>query len=188
MKKAVIVHCWGGNPEYCWYPWAKNELEAKGFEVKVPAMPNTEEPRLLEWLPYLQETVGEVDENTYLIGHSVGCITILRFLEQLPADKKVGGVVLVAGFTDDISHIEEVGDELKSFFEAPILWDEIKPKANKFTVILSDDDPYVDLKYGNEFKEKLGAKIVVKEGMKHFSGGVDGEESCDELPAILEVI
>lgn len=27
--KVIIVHCWGGNPDHCWYPQTKRELEAK---------------------------------------------------------------------------------------------------------------------------------------------------------------
>ena len=29
MKRAFIIHGWGGHPEERWYPWAKNELEKK---------------------------------------------------------------------------------------------------------------------------------------------------------------
>lgn len=55
MPKAIIVHCWDGYPEYCWYPQTKKELEALGFEVVVPAMPETGAPKLSLWLPKLQE-------------------------------------------------------------------------------------------------------------------------------------
>lgn len=55
MKRAVIVHCWGGYPEYCWYPNVKTKLQEAGFEVQVPAMPDTDKPKLNEWLPTLQK-------------------------------------------------------------------------------------------------------------------------------------
>lgn len=45
MKRAIIIHCWEGYPEYCWYPYAKNKLEEKGFQVEVPAFPDTENPK-----------------------------------------------------------------------------------------------------------------------------------------------
>lgn len=63
MKRAIIVHCWGGYPEYCWYPNAKAELEKAGFNVQVPAMPNTDNPKLSEWLPKLQEVVGNLERE-----------------------------------------------------------------------------------------------------------------------------
>jgi len=188
MNRVVIVHCWDGYPEYCWYPWVKKELEAKGFEVTVPAFPETNTPNLGKWLLVLKQVVGTPDEDTYLVGHSVGCITILRYLESLKKGQKVGGVVLVAGFTSDLSYVDGIEDELKNFFETPIQWDVIKDKANKFVAIHSDDDPYVALKYGDIFKEKLSAELIIKHGMKHFSGPVDKEDSCTELPGVVESV
>lgn len=183
MKKVVIVHCWSGYPEYCWYPQTKKELEAKGFEVLVPAMPDIDLPKLSLWLPKLKETIGEPDEDLYLVGHSAGCITILRYLEQLPHNKQVGGVVLVAGFTDDLGN-----PELKNFFETPVAFDKIKTKAKSFVAINSDNDPYVALKYGDIFKEKLGADLIVKHEMGHFSGPVDDTKSITSLPDVSKTI
>lgn len=121
MKRAIIVHCWSGTPDYCWYPWVKQQLEAKGFTVTVPAMPETDEPKLKLWLPKLIETVGEPDEELYLIGHSAGCITIMRYLEQLPANVKIGGIVFVAGFTHNLGF-----EELTNFFTTALDFDKIK--------------------------------------------------------------
>lgn len=183
MKKVVIIHCWDGYPEYCWYPQTKKELEEKGFEVEVPVMPETDLPKLSLWFPKLKEVVGEPDEDLYLVGHSAGVITILRYLEQLEGGKKVEGVVMVAGFTDDLGY-----EELKSFFETPIDFEKIKTRANHFVAIHSDNDPYVPLKHGDIFKEKLGAKLIVKIGMGHFSGPVDDTKSITFLPEVSEVI
>lgn len=179
MKRAVIVHCWDGTPNYCWYPQTKKELEEKGFKVEVPQMPETNLPKLSLWLPKLKEVVGEPDEDLYLIGHSSGCITIMRYLEQLSSDLMIGGVVLVAGFTDDLGY-----KELSNFFETPINFEKIKQHCKNFVAINSDNDPYVDVKYGKEFEEKLGAKLIIKHNMGHFSGPVDNEESCTNLPDV----
>jgi predicted alpha/beta hydrolase family esterase len=67
-KRVIIIHGYGGSPEINWIPWLKAELEKQGIAVSVPAMPNTDAPQLSEWLPYLQEVVGEPDENTASIG------------------------------------------------------------------------------------------------------------------------
>lgn len=181
-KKVIIVHCWDGYPDYCWYPQTKRELEEKGFEVIVPEMPETNVPKLSLWLPTLQK-IAEPHENLYLVGHSAGVITILRYLEQLPKGKKIGGAILIAGFTDDLGF-----DELKNFFTTPIDFEKIKSKANSFVAIHSDNDPYVDVKYGKIFKEKLGADFIIKQNMGHFSGPVDNEESCISLPDVASSI
>lgn len=31
MKRVILVHCWEGYPDYCWYPQTEKELEEKGF-------------------------------------------------------------------------------------------------------------------------------------------------------------
>jgi uncharacterized protein len=182
-KRVIIVHCWSGYPEYCWYPYAKDELEKRGFEVLVPAMPDTDEPKLTEWLPKLKEVVGIADKNTYLIGHSLGCITIMRYLETLSADQKVGGVVFVAGFTDDLGF-----DEIKNFFETPIDFEKIKSRTYKFIAIVSDDDPFVPLDRSDILKEKFGAELIIKHKARHFSGAADGEQACTELPDVVEAV
>ena len=124
MKRAIVAHCWGGSPNYCWYPWVKKELENQGFEVAVPAFPDTDNPKFDEWLSKLKETVVESDEDLYLIGHSLGCITIMRYLESLGENQKVGGVVFVAGFNENVGF-----EEIQSFFETPMDLEKIKNKT-----------------------------------------------------------
>ncbi|MBI5732754.1 alpha/beta hydrolase [Candidatus Jorgensenbacteria bacterium] len=183
MRKAVIIHCWDGYPTYCWYPKVKSELEAFDFTVEVPAMPETNSPALSRWLPTLTEAVGSPNENLYLVGHSVGCITIIRYLESLKDDQNVGGVVFVAGFTDDLGY-----KELSNFFETSINFPKIKTRSKSFVAIHSDNDPYVSLKHGEIFKTELGAELIIKHAMQHFSGPRDDEKSCTSLPDVTEAI
>src|SRR3972149_8166751 len=180
-KRAVIVHCWEGYPEYCWYPQTKKELEAAGFEVFVPAMPETDNSKLSLWFPKLQEVIGSPDENLYLIGHSIGCATILRYLENIDEAEKIGGAVFVAGFT------ENPGDDgSRTFFDEPFDFEKIKKSVkNGVTAIFSDNDPHVDLKFAEIFREKLGAKIIIKHKMGHFSGSIENEKACHELPDVV---
>lgn len=159
MKRAVIIHCWGGHPGYCWYPDTRRELQAAGYAVAVPAMPDSEHPRLQQWLSALQQAAGQPDHGIALIGHSAGCITILRYLETLGAGERVGSVVLVAGFTDDLGY-----QELKSFFATPIDFPKIRVRAERFVAIHSDNDPYVPLRYGEILHRELNAELIVKPG------------------------
>jgi hypothetical protein len=184
MKRVVIVHCWDGTPSYCWYPWTKAQLEEKGFMVEVPAMPDTSHPNLTAWLPKLKKVIGSPDEDLFLIGHSVGVITILRYLEQLSPDAKVGGLVLVAGFTDPLGF-----EQLESYFTKPVDFEAIKSHIAKGSILIhSDNDQYVPVRYGEGLKNKLNAKLIVLKNMGHFSGAVDKEDSCTELPEIVKAI
>jgi len=181
MKRAIIIHCWEGYPEYCWYQRTKKELEAKGFKVDVPLMPNTDNPQLSEWLPHLKKIIGKPDENLYLIGHSLGNPTIFRYLETLRYTETIGGAVLVAGYSDDLGF-----KELSNFFRTPINFKNIKKHCKKFVAIHSDNDPYVSLSYGEEIKNKLGAELIIKHNMGHFSGAIESEKSCTSLPDVAK--
>lgn len=183
MKRAVIIHCWEGYPEYCWYPWVKKELKEKGFVVTVPQMPETATPNLAKWGAKLKKVIGEPNEELFLIGHSLGCITILRYLESLNGKKQIGGVVFVAGFSDNVGYTE-----LDSFFKTPVNFAKVKERAKGFVAIASDNDPHVPLSYLDVFKQKLGATTITKHAMGHFSGAIEGEESCVELPDVVAVI
>jgi uncharacterized protein len=174
MKRAFIVHCWEGAPELNWYPSVKKELEALGYEVTVPAFPDP--PMMASWVPQLSVAIGEPDEETILIGHSIGCATILRYLETQPDHEKFGKVILVAGFTDDMGH-----PELKNFFPRPYDWAELKKHAAQYIYMYSDNDPEVEPKYADEFAVRLGAKKVLVPGRGHF----DKDDMAKDLPEVV---
>jgi len=132
-KRVFLIHGWEGYPEEGWRPWLKKELEKRGFKVFVPAMPDTKNPHIDKWLPHLIETVGKPSENDYFVGHSLGCITILKLLEGLAENEKVGGVILVAGFTYNLGY-----KEISSFFQKPVDFNKIKSHCEKFIAIHSD--------------------------------------------------
>jgi len=183
MKKVIIIHCWEGYPEYCWYPYVREKLEGYGFHVSVPAFPHTKLPQLNQWLDMLRDVVGVPHEEIILVGHSIGAVTIVRYLEKLMEGQKIGGAVLVAGFTDDLGY-----KELANFFVEPMDLSAAKRYSKGFVAIHSDNDPYVSLKYGDIFRDQLGAELIIKHAMKHFSGSADTEGSCIELPDVVEAV
>ena len=63
-KRVFIIHGWDGHPNEGWFPWLKQGLEARGFEVFVPQLPEPEKPRIYNWIPKIQEVVGMPDEQT----------------------------------------------------------------------------------------------------------------------------
>src|SRR2546427_13257531 len=77
-------------------PWLKGQLELKGFTVAAPAMPRTEAPAIGAWISHLRREVGETGEAAYYVGHSIGCQTIIRHLEQLPASGTARGATVLA--------------------------------------------------------------------------------------------
>jgi len=190
QKRVYIIHGWDGYPEEGWFPWLKKELESKGFIVTVPLLPNNEEPRIKNWIPALQQIVNNPDEQTYFIGHSMGCQAIIRYLETLPENNKVGGAIFVAGFFKSLSNLEDeevVRDVANEWLKTPINLQKAKKHLNKSIAIFSDDDPYVPLDNQDEFKNILNSKIIIEHKKKHFSGSTGTIELPIALEAILEI-
>lgn len=182
MKRIFIIHRWDGKPEGDWYPWLKNELEKKGFFVEVPSMPDTSEPKMEKWVSFLKKTVGKVDENTFFVGHSIGCQTILRYIESLKNNEKVGGCVFVAGwFNLDNLEDEEVRKVVKPWIETLLDFDKIKKKVKKIIVFISNNEPYGFVKENAKiFIEKLGAKVIIEKERGHFTED-DGIKKVDAV-------
>lgn len=199
MKKRVfIIHGYGAKPSDNWFPWLKEKLEKKGFEVFVPQMPDTDEPTIQKWLPHFQKIVGECDENTYFVGHSLGTITILKYLESLPANQKAGGVVLVGGFSEAIGF-----EKLSSFTKKPLDYEKVKSSLNlrtrarginssgdgkllkkRIVAIHSTDDKTVSYKFSEIIRDKLGAKLITLRGAGH----INAKSGYFKLPEALESI
>ena len=188
MKKRVfIVHRWDGSPESDWYPWFKKELKKNNFEVYVLVMPHSENPIIEDWISYLRDSVGKPDQKTYLIGHSLGGQTILRYLEILPSERKIGGVVFVASFFTLKGLTSEEKKVAKPWLETPIDLARAKQQANKFVAIFSDNDPYVSLDNQDDFKNKLGSKIIVEHQKGHFNEAAGITQLPIVLKSLLEI-
>jgi uncharacterized protein len=189
-KRVFIIHGWDGYPEEGWFPWLKRELEACNFEVQVPQMPQPGEPRINNWIPELQKIVSNPDEQTYFVGHSMGCQAIARYLESLPGNVRIGGVIFVAGFFKRLTNLEDddtVRSVSKEWLETPISLEKIKTHINKSVAIFSDDDPYVPVDNREEFENVLGSKIIIEHNKGHFSGSTGITKLPIALKAILDI-
>src|SRR5262245_42142580 len=111
MKNAYIIHGWGGNPKEKMLQWVAREFGKLGYAVTIPAMPNADGPEIQAWIEKLNQTV-ELTDETVLIGHSIGCQAVLRYLEQAPGAAKAAAVILIAPWMElDEETIKEEGPE-----------------------------------------------------------------------------
>lgn len=178
MKNAVIVHGWGATSKSNWFPWLAEELKKVGFKVTVPDFPNTEHPILSEWLHHFRQMVS-VDENTILIGHSLGVPFILRFLEQCPKEKNIKAAFLVAGFDHSLGIAE-----IDNFVDKSFDWKKIKSSSKLFFVINSDNDPYIPLPIGENLAKKLNTNLIVEHNAGHINDP-SGFLSYPHLPQLI---
>lgn len=181
MNKIYIVHCWDGTKDDGWYPWLDDKISNENNEVIRFNMPNTAHPKIEEWVAELDKQVNDLGEKTYFVGHSIGCQTIMRYLERKNIDR-IGGMLFVASWLDLLP--EAINDD-ESFnvaypwIHTPIDFEKIKRITNKITCIFSNNDYFVSLTQQDVFK-KLNAKIVIVNDKGHISAD-DGVEELDEI-------
>ena len=183
------MHGWDGNPDEPVLKWLRLELEKLDWKVVAPAMPNPETPTIESWLQKLKEVVENPSEDTILVGHSVGCQAVLRYIETLPEETKVRGLALLAPWMElDQQTIEEEGEEVieiaRPWMETPIDFEKVKRLVGKSVAIFSDNDPFVPIAQAEVFKNKLGAEIIMEHGMGHFSPS----DEVSELPSLLRAV
>ena len=176
-KRVFLIHGWEGKPDGHWFPWLSWELKARGFEVHALTMPNAEMPKVSGWVSEIQAAVGQPTAATYFVGHSLGCIAIVRYLEKLPVKAKIGGAVFVAGFCGEIDM-----PEIKEFWLLPLDMEKAKSHCPKFVTIFSDNDGYMSLEQSFEFQKALGAKAILEKGKGHFTKS----EGVTALPSVFQ--
>ncbi len=174
MKKALILICWYGSPESNWFPWLKTELKKKGYGVTVPDLPTirTNLPDMEQMLKTIK-----VDEDTVVVGHSLGALLGLRLAER----QKFKKLILVSGWDFD----DGLASEHRLFWPNKIDHDKVKKNVKEFIVIHSSNDPYTPAHDAEEMSKRLNGKFILIPGAGHIS---KKEGDRVDLPEILPFV
>lgn len=162
--KFFIIHGSFGSPNENWFPWLKNELEEQKHTVIMPTFPTPEGQSLNSWNKVFDKYLNDIDGDTILIGHSLGCAYILNLLEQV----SVKAAFLVSGWIGSLS-IPEYDDVNYSFTDRDFNFDKIKQNCNQFIIFQSDNDKYVTVDKGKELAKKLDTGVILVENAGHFN-------------------
>lgn len=167
MKNAIIIHGTEGHPKENWFPWLKQELEKNGYNVLVPQFPSPPiiPAKIAEWFDVLQDYEQYINEDTILIGHSLGGVFTLRVLEKLEHPVKAA---IFVGTPIGVRPILNY-DRDNSFSGFSFDWKEIPTKARHFEVFQSDDDPYVSLGNGEQLAQNLNVELNFVPNSGHFN-------------------
>jgi len=181
-----IFHGTEGYPKENWFPWLKQELEQKGNKVFVPQFPSPPviPAKIIEWFDVLKDYEQYIDENSILIGHSLGGVFLLRVLEKLTHPVKAAFFVGTPIGIRPILNFDR--DSAFSGFE--FNWEEIKKKTQNFVVFHSNTDPYVGLENGKKLAKNLGIELSFVPNAGHFNkkaGYLKFEQLEDKVLEIL---
>lgn len=180
----VILHGYTGRNDKNFIPWLKHELEQRGAKVQAPQLPNTDNPTEVEQVQYVLDHV-QFDENTVLIGHSLGGLVAMRMLEKLP--HKIHHLMLVAPtvlpqFYDKDYEIDAATGERKRFidhFSYDFDFDKISSQAVHKTILQDNNDSESRKPSMRYIAENIGATLCKTVANKrHFV--------AEQEPFILE--
>lgn len=183
---AFIFHGTEGYPEENWFPWLKEKLKTKDLKVIIPQFPSPPivAAKINEWFDVLKKYESDINENTILIGHSLGGIFTLRILEKLNHPVKA---VFLIGTPIGIKPILNYERD-NSFSGFDFNWNKIKNQSKKFIIFQSDNDPYVSLGNGQELAKHLGVDLDFIPNAGHFNakaGYLKFDELWEKLKPIL---
>ena len=180
MTNVIIIHGTKATPDSYWYPWLKNQLETKGYEVWSPQIPDADKPSIESWVPFLLEN-GKFTEETIVIGHSAGAAVILALLEAL--DIKIKQAILVAGYSYSLGK-NDVNAIIKHVYD----WDKIKANAAEIIYINSDNDPWgCNDVQGRRMLNMTGGIQIVLKGEGHM-GSDSYNQPYKEFPLLLRLV
>ncbi|MGX2950691.1 RBBP9/YdeN family alpha/beta hydrolase [Ursidibacter sp. B-7004-1] len=175
MTKVYVVHGYTASSEKHWFPWLEKALGEIGIDCIRLDMPNSANPNCDKWLTYLENNVV-IDNETIVVGHSLGCIALLNFLAK--NYEQPSAAIFVSGFYQPISTLPE----LTPFSNLYAILPPCMPF--KSYVIASLDDSIVPHTYSDELAKHLKADYIRLPTGGHFLD----REGITEFPLILDII
>lgn len=175
--RVLLMPRWSGTADDDWYPWLRGELDVPITTGRLVPAPGA--PVIAACVAELARMVGTGSlEQTVLVGHSVGCQAVLRFVAGLPEGARVGAIVCVAGWFS----VDQPWPTIRPWIDTPIDDARVRQTSHHITVLLSDDDPFTadHAANGAAWRGRLGAAVTVVPGARHFN--------APEAPAVRHAI
>lgn len=160
-----------------WFPSVQKELEGKGVEVVAATFPDPELARASYWLPFIKNEL-KADENSILVGHSLGAIAAMRYAE----DNKILGSVLVGAYH---THLNMETEQKSGYFDSPWQWDKIKQNQEWTILFASQDDPWIPIEEARHLHKHLNCEYHEFTDQGHFGGDYYKESFPELATAIL---
>jgi predicted alpha/beta hydrolase family esterase len=183
MKQALLLHGTDGSPELIWIPWLKAKLEAKGYHVWAPLLPENHTPNRETYGKFLLENSEYDLTDAILIGHSSGAVEVLNLLDDARTPHVKLAVMVSAWAGGRPNGYAAANTQFENLFpEAGFDFAKMREKAGAISFLHSDNDPYCPLEQAQFLAEQLSAPITIVPG-----GGHLGKQYA-ELPELWKLI
>jgi len=173
MAKVLILHGWTNRRQQGhWQRHLATALRQQGHTVVYPQFPSTDEPKLVEWQELLAAELDQLDElrelegETIVIGHSLGCVNWIQAAATGLISAPVDRVLLVA--PADPRLLGEVEGLKVSLTEADVVA-ATHASTKILTIVASDKDKWLPRGIQATYGVPLGLEPVIIEGAGHLS-------------------
>ncbi len=173
--RIVFVHGYKSSVSQHFWPWLSDTLKIRGHEVFAPELPSPEAPVCQEWVEAIRKSIHRPGGDTIFIGHSIGCVALLHYLEQADMAGTPKLIILIA----PPFNIES--ERFQTFFDPMVDFETVMWKGQEFIIIHAKDDMVIPLDHAQRYEHELNGVLKVQETGGHFN-------TVTELPILLELI
>lgn len=180
-REIFIIHGAYGSPDENWFQWLAHELESLGHSVHIPEFPTPEGQNLENWMDAFEEHRSKMEEDTIMIGHSLGPAFILNVLEQI--ETSIDAAFFASGFTGllDKPEFDKIN---KTITDREFDFNQINSNCGDFYLYHGSDDPNVPLNKAVDLARRCHTGVyVIPNG-----GHLNEDAGYTNFPKILEDI
>lgn len=199
-KKVIILHGLtrgdiSNIPEFLpnspknWMGWTKKELEKVGYKVVNPFIRDGYKLEYEGWVKEISKLNLNIDEDTILVGWSIGGAFWVRWLSE--TKQKIKKLILIA--PSKIKHTPKENDPIEIKQANPIIDSfinfeidpEIQNRSKGIYIFISNDCECCGIPSTNLYAQILNAQIIKIENQGHFT---NKERQHPNFPELLKVI
>lgn len=182
-NKVYIIHGHDASPNDHWYPWLSRKLQNAGHLSKRIVLAHADQPNFDDWQKFLALQMPILDENTIVIAHSLGCLTVLHYLNQYfqQHNIKIKAGIFVSGFKAALAVKPELTEFIKKArMDSGVLQIHM-PIAISF---ISSNDPIVPPPASIQLSSFINAQLYEVKDAGHFMA----KDGFSEIPELWDIL
>lgn len=179
LMKVFIIHGYQSSPEQHWFPWLATKIEQMGSQCEIVHLQGSDQPDFATWRQNLEAQVYPLNEQTIIVAHSLGCISVLDYLSEALNGRLIKAIFMVAGFNEKLTALPE----LNQFVQQAKLNDALlRFRIQQRYSLFSCNDPFVPAPLSIRFGQLLNAQMIEVKKAGHFMQS----DGLSEFPQLWE--
>ena len=179
LMKVFIIHGYQSSPEQHWFPWLATKIEQMGSQCEIVHLQGSDQPDFATWRQNLEAQVHPLNEQTIIVAHSLGCLSVLDYLSEALNGRLIKAIFMVAGFNEKLTALPE----LNQFVQQAKLNDALlRFRIQQRYSLFSCNDPFVPAPLSIRFGQLLNAQMIEVKKAGHFIQS----DGLSEFPQLWE--